>query len=291
MCRWIVFSLLPLALLAQDESQSALDVKPGEKVIKDKDLWTETGYFHPFTRMPRYILHDQVSIWTSPVHTSKSDAKYWLIFAGATGGLIAADKHISGALPNSPGLNSVSTWGSRVGQWYTLVPLSAAFYLGGTAGHNERFRETGLMSFEALIDSTIAVDLLKIAADRARPFEGNGAGRFQDSRNARWNSSFPSGHAISVWTMASVVAHQYPHPRIVPIIAYGLATTVVFSRVGARQHFPGDVVAGAAMGWFIGDFVFGRRHNRELDAYATPVRRENSSLSPGFSQVSANPPR
>ena len=65
--------------------------------------------------------------------------------------------------------------------------------------------------------------------------------------------------------MASVIAHQYPHPIIVPIIAYALATTVVVSRVGAQQHFPGDVLAGSAMGWFIGDYVYGRRHNPELD--------------------------
>jgi membrane-associated phospholipid phosphatase len=35
--------------------------------------------------------------------------------------------------------------------------------------------------------------------------------------------------------------------------------------VGARKHFPGDVVAGAALGWFTGDYIYGKRHNRELD--------------------------
>ena len=72
---------------------------------------------------------------------------------------------------------------------------------------------------------------------------------------SRWNASFPSGHAINTWAMASIFAHQYRHSRLVPIV----------SRVGARQHFPGDVLAGSAMGWFIGDYVFGRHHNPELD--------------------------
>ena len=61
------------------------------------------------------------------------------------------------------------------------------------------------------------------------------------------------------------MAHEYPHPRIVPILAYGLATTVVGSRFAARKHFASDVVLGAAMGWFIGDYVYGKRHNRALD--------------------------
>jgi len=39
----------------------------------------------------------------------------------------------------------------------------------------------------------------------------------------------------------------------------------VGSRFAARQHFASDVVLGAAMGWFIGDYVFAKRHNRELD--------------------------
>jgi hypothetical protein len=36
-----------------------------------------------------------------------------------------------------------------------------------------------------------------MAANRARPLEGNGRGQFGDSPNGRWNSSFPSGHAIN----------------------------------------------------------------------------------------------
>jgi membrane-associated phospholipid phosphatase len=56
----------------------------------------------------------------------------------------------------------------------------------------------------------------------------------------------------------------------VPILAYGLASTAVISRVGERQHFPGDVVAGGAMGWFIGDRVYGKRHNANWEGPALP---------------------
>ena len=68
-----------------------------------------------------------------------------------------------------------------------------------------------------------------------------------------------------------MIAHEYRKPWVY-LAAYGLASTVAISRVGARQHFPGDVVAGAAMGWFLGDYVYGRRHNGELD-HKTPVVR------------------
>lgn len=251
---------------------TTLEVQPGPPVIKEKDLWNESGYFHPFLRMPKYILQDQKAIWTSPFHTAKQDAKWWAIFGAATAALIATDKHSVKQFPNSSTQVSVSTWGSRFGAAYTLIPVSAGFYFIGTGEHEDKLRETGLIGFETLIDSNLVVQAVKLAADRARPLEGNGTGRFE-AGSTRWSSSFPSGHAINTWAMASVIAHQYPRPLIVPILTYGLATTVVVARVGARQHFPGDVVAGSAMGWFIGDYVYGRRHNGELDHKPTVAQK------------------
>jgi membrane-associated phospholipid phosphatase len=188
-------------------------------VIKEKDLWNETGYVHPFLRMPKYVLHDQKAIWTSPFHTTKEDAKWWAIFGIATGVLIATDKHTVKQFPNSSTQVSVSTWGSRFGAAYSLIPMSAGFYFIGTGTHDDRLRETGLIGFETLIDASLVVEALKLTTDRARPLQNGGAGRFEDGPN-RWSSGFPSGHAIATWSLASVVAHQYPHPLIIPILAY-----------------------------------------------------------------------
>ncbi|HWC98253.1 MAG TPA: phosphatase PAP2 family protein [Candidatus Sulfopaludibacter sp.] len=265
------------------EPHSAIAVKPGGEVIKQKDIWNETGIFHPFVRMPKYIWQDQKAIWTSPFHTKKKDIKFWAIFGGATAAFIATDKSLDRQLPNSSSQISVSNWGSRLGAAYTLIPVSAGFYFIGTADHADRFRETGLLCFEALIDSNITVAAVKMVADRARPTESDGKGHFEDSPNGRWNSSFPSGHAINTWAMASIIAHQYPHPRYVPVIVYALATTVVAARVGARQHFPGDVVAGSALGWFIGDYVYGKRHNTDLDPKQSAAQKILDHVHLGFS--------
>jgi membrane-associated phospholipid phosphatase len=260
--------------LPHDEKQdSTLEVKPGPPGIKQKDLYDATGYLHPFARMPKYVLQDQKAIWSSPFHTAKSDVKWWAIFGGATATLVATDKWSVKQLPNSPSQVSVSTWGSRFGAAYTLVPLTAGFYFAGTRFHDDRFHETGLIGFETLVDVNVVSQALKLVADRERPLEGDGKGHFESRSTGRWSSSFPSGHAINVWAMASVIAHEYPHPRIVPVIAYALAGTVVVARVGARQHFPGDVMAGSAIGWFIGDYVYGKRHNHDLDAKPSAAQR------------------
>jgi membrane-associated phospholipid phosphatase len=265
---------------AQDKA--ATDAKPAAPVIQDNGLWERTGLFHPFRRMPRFVLHDQLAIWTSPVHTAGRDIKKWAIFGGATAALVATDKWTVKQLPNSKSQVSVSNWGSRFGSAYALIPLSAGFYLIGSRRHDERFRETGLIAFETLIDANIVSEAIKLVADRSRPTEGDGKGHFLDGPNGRWNSSFPSGHATSTWALASVIAHEYPSP-LVKIIAYGLASTVVIARVGARRHFPGDVIAGAGIGWFTGDYVYRKRHNRELDRKPSAVRSVLSHVRIGAS--------
>jgi hypothetical protein len=122
----------------EQKPDSTVDVKPGPPVIKQKDIWNETGFFHPFVRMPKYILQDQKAIWTSPFHTAKKDVKYWAVFALATVTFVAADRHIASNLPNSSAQVSVSNWISRIGSAYSLIPISTAFYVIGTANREER---------------------------------------------------------------------------------------------------------------------------------------------------------
>jgi membrane-associated phospholipid phosphatase len=112
---------------------------------------------------------------------------------------------------------------------------------------------------------------MKISTQRERPLEGGGNGEFWSGKGSAWNASFPSGHVINTWALASLWAHQYRHKIIVPLIAYGIGATVIGARLAARKHFPGDVVPAAAMGWFIGDYVYARRHNNELDSKRSVV--------------------
>ena len=87
----------------QEQPQhSTVDVKPGPPVIKEKDIWNETGFFHPFVRMPKYLLQDQKAIWTSPFHTTRKDAKYWAIFGAARSPLSRAAAESPLAIAMSP---------------------------------------------------------------------------------------------------------------------------------------------------------------------------------------------
>jgi membrane-associated phospholipid phosphatase len=258
----------------QNQAQrSTLEVQPGPPAIKDEDLWEGTGYLHPFKRMPKYVLRDQKAIWTSPFHTARSDAKWWVILGGATAALVATDRYTEAAAPRSPGLIRAGNDTSYLGTAYTLIPIAAGFYFLGTSKKSDRFRETGMLAFETLIDTTLVELVIKTATDRARPYEGDGRGHFWRSPGPPWNASFPSGHAINTFGLASIFVHEYPDKLWVRLLAYAYASGVVGARLAANKHFPGDVVAGGAMGWFIGDYVYGKRHNPEVDRKESAARK------------------
>lgn len=246
-------------------NRSALGVKPGTEALKNKDLYEGTGYLHPFRRMPKFILTDQKRIWTSPFHTKKSDIKYWAIFGGATVALIATDKYVSHNAPNPPWLEKLGDDVSYLGEPYTLIPIAAGFYFYGTAKSDERFREAGLLSFETLANVTVLELAIKSITNRERPLQGTTNGHFFTSESPRYDSSFPSGHAIETFALASIFAHEYHDKFWVKFLAYAYAGGVVGARLAANRHFPGDVLAGSAIGWFTGDYVYARRHNPELD--------------------------
>jgi membrane-associated phospholipid phosphatase len=244
--------------------RTVLGIKPGEAAIKNKDFYDATGYFHPFRRMPRFIWQDQKAIWTSPFHTSKKNAKWWAIFGGLTGALIATDKYTETAAPNTKRLVTLGDAASQLGATYTLIPLTAGFYLAGTHWQNTRFREAGLLSFEALTDVFLVDTAFKVITQRERPYVGNGEGDFFTGIGTVFDRSFPSGHAISTMALASVFAHEYHDKLWVKILAYSYAGAVEGARLAANKHFPGDVIGGGAIGWFVGDYVYAKRHNPDV---------------------------
>src|SRR5262245_11086292 len=212
------------------------------------------------------ILLDQKDIFTSPFRMNRENAKWWLLSGAVTAGLIAADRQIANSLENSQGQVK---WGGRISQIgaaYTLVPLVAGYYGFGVLADHAKAREIGVLGTESLLDSLIVAGVLKEVFRRNRPDE-NEPGDF-------WGGgrSFPSGHAIQVWSIASLVSHEYHHKPAIAIVAYGLAGFVSASRIAAQKHFASDVFVGGAMGWFIGRYVY--------DTHMSHLAHNHSSLIP-----------
>ena len=191
---------------------------------------------------------DQAGIYSAPFH--RSNLKWDALFLAGTGVLIATDRNASRALPSNH--LDLSRDISNVGLYGTSASAGVLWF-SGLATHNEHTRETGALSAEAFANAVPVYVGLQLITGRERPIEGTGNGRFW--RNNALNSSFPSGHALFTWSMASVIAHEYPRPWVKWLV-YGTATAVSVTRFTGREHFPSDVVIGSVVGYLIGRHIF-----------------------------------
>ncbi len=233
------------------KSEHRYELQPGED--------PENRLISPFLK---HVVRDQEYFWTTPAHLHTKDLKWILPVAGVTAGLIASDSWFSKQIPNKPNQlsRSLSISNDTV---YSLVGIGGAAFVLGHIKNNDHMKETGLLAAEAAVNATVATYAFKYATERQRPYTGSGNGSFFQSGG----NSFPSEHAAIAWSIASVVAHEYPGP-VSRFAAYGLATAVSLTRVTAQQHFPSDVVIGGLLGWYFGHEVYHAHHNPELSGAA-----------------------
>ena len=220
-------------------------------------------------RLIENIEKDQIAMWTSPLRLQLSDTE-WLVPSGlVTGGLLATDTEFSKHLSNSPSRLKYSANFSNYGL-YSMAGLAGGFYLWGRMTHDEHKRETGILAGEAAADSFAATTALEYAFGRQGPLTNDYRGNFFQG-----GSSMPSDHAAIAWSIASVVAHEYPGP-LTSVLAYGMASAVSMSRLTAKQHFPSDVLIGSAIGWFVGQHVYRAHHDAGLDGATWETHAESS---------------
>src|SRR5437867_4702703 len=207
------------------------------------------------------ILRDQKAIWTAPLHLKGDDAR-WLVPLGlGTAALIATDRSSGDEIAESHDQLNPSRTISYIGSTYGVSGIAGTFSLVGRFTHNQRARETGVLGAEAIINSAIVVTVVKEITQRSRPRAGRSRGDFFDG-----GTSFPSGHSIQAWSLATVIANEYHDRRLVQFTAYGLATAVSVARFTGRNHFLSDVLVGSAMGYGIGRYVYHAHHIKRSDS-------------------------
>ena len=203
---------------------------------------------------------DQRDIWTSPARFHPHDLTWLLPLGVGTGGLLYSDRHSMLREQSNAQAISRSNTVANAGLG-AMLAVPAFLYVVGSYQGRPRWRETGLLSAEAVINSLGVNEALKAALGRQRPTATDGLGDFFQGAS---NASFPSGHSMLAWTVASVIAHEYPGP-LTQALVYGGAAAVSIARVTGRQHFPADVVVGSFAGWLIGRQVYRAHHDPDLD--------------------------
>lgn len=226
------------------------------------------------------LVQDQKDLWISPTKLKFSDTTWLVPLSGFTAGLFVTDTDVSQHLSQNPSTLSHYNTASNVGL-AAMVGGAGGMWLLSHVNHNQHWRETGLLAGEAAIHSFAMTEALKYSFRRGRPNEGDGSGDFFQTGGA----SFPSEHSAAAWSIAGVLAHEYPGP-LVKILAYGAASFVSYSRVRSQNHFPSDVAVGAFLGMLAARQVYNKHHDVELggEAWNSPstIFYDEEQLKPGF---------
>lgn len=191
-------------------------------------------------------------LWQGTTRLPKAAVRDWRIsvpLALATGALIVfADAPVAQRI-QSPWLERTSgNWSNR-----GVLELEPALVITSAAVENHCLfcRATGkfaLTEVTAVGYANTAVLALKYAAGRERPYTAHDS----DGEFLAGGTSFPSGHTIMAFTMASLLAQNDPKAHWFNRAAFLLAGGVGAARVTAKDHFPSDVLAGATLGILVG---------------------------------------
>jgi hypothetical protein len=215
--------------------------------------------------VPLNILKDQGAIWSSPARIGEKDLNY-LVPLGLMVTLAMTTDHqvMSEKVSHDKSSNDRDTKASNV----LVSPFIAApvvMYGLGHLAHSDHARETGILSGEALVDSLVVEQGMKLIFMRERPSIDGARGKFFQT-SVGVDGSFPSNHSMLAWSSAAVLSDEYPS-KLNQLAFYGVATGVSVTRVLGQQHFPSDVLVGSAFGWMIGHYVYKKHHRWDPETY------------------------
>lgn len=161
------------------------------------------------------------------------------------------------AIDLPPAVVAVAAWMSVLGRSGYMFVAAGLVLLAAVVGRRPRstrwtaaltvLRERALYIVAVLAVSGALAQVIKYAVGRARPrlLPGFGAYRFDPFSMDISYASFPSGHAATVFAMATALGLLLPRCRL-PLFL--LAAVIAVSRIAVEAHYLSDVVVGAALG-------------------------------------------
>ncbi len=208
------------------------------------------------------------------------DRSRFMLATAALAALVMSDRLTYGPMVNPPfasrdELRGPAQWLSDLGNTRNALPLVLGIGAVGLIADSHREKQTSLMLAEALATSAVWTSVLKTMTGRERPREIEGAvsdwtgpgGVFESEPNGEGRRSFPSGHATGIWATATVLTHQYPSAHIVPVLAYGSAVAISYSRMVVGAHWLSDVVVGGLIGYGCARQVMGAHERADRSRF------------------------
>jgi membrane-associated phospholipid phosphatase len=134
-------------------------------------------------------------------------------------------------------------------------------YIFGCAFHSDHLKKMAMLTAKSVAIAGTTTFVIKSLVERDRPFQDNPPNplHWNGPKGIFEHNSFPSGHTTVAFATATGIAMAYPHPLIIPVLAYSLATVTALGRINGNWHWSSDVIMGAAIGYFTARLVY--NHN------------------------------
>lgn len=155
---------------------------------------------------------------------------------------------------------AVARAGDLIGNGYLDYGLAAGTFLTGEVIGSPVTARVGLRTLESLALASGITGAFKVGLGRERPGPTPDSDNFRFFELDRDFRSFPSGHTSQLFAIAGTLSRELgDRAGWVPYLVYPLATFVGVSRVVGREHWPTDVISGAAVG-VLSSRLVGRLH-------------------------------
>jgi membrane-associated phospholipid phosphatase len=199
-------------------------VSPDGGAPSDPPPGQNTGTGSPVQRdvslrqLPKNFFSDQKNLWFFPGKLAQGH--FWLptvAVVGSAAGLLAADPHDVSHFRRTSSFNGFNRVFSGKITSAEIAIVPASFYVFGLARHDSYSEKTALFAGEAVADSVVLYAVLDAVTRRFRPSDIAPSGPFTDTffraHNGVIGHSFPSGHAIAAFSVATVFAIRYRNHR------------------------------------------------------------------------------
>lgn len=236
---------------------------------------TDTFHVKASDTLIRYRINGTyfLSMWqdlkytvSRPAHWQSKDFIRLGIVAGGAATLMGFDYEIKQVFLHNQQpfwttfTNQVAPFGNQYSPY-----LLGGMYAAGLISGNRNLEHASLMGAKSLIISTLIYTSIKSVVRRGRPtYYDNPFYYNPPFTTDKYHTSFPSGHMMTVTTVATALAELYgqDHPWV-PFVTYGVAILTGSARLYENRHWSSDVWLGASLGYFVTKSVF--KHHRSLE--------------------------
>ena len=215
--------------------------------------------------------NDGIKTLASPFHYNTKDAIIAATVLTSTALLFTVDDNSRTYFlkQSSPLNDNLKDLGNIYGNLIPTIVAGGGFYVTGLISKDDYTRTTGRMIFETAAIAGLITTFTKSFLGRHRPYTNDGPTKFEGPTFNNDYYALPSGHATVAFALSTTLANRI-HNTYVSIGLYSLAGVTSLARIYEDKHWLSDVFLGSAIGYFVGDFISGKK-NKETAYHIYPT--------------------